>query len=432
MKTLRYHTNDPHTAELLTILVGPKISPPFDSAYSSIGFNMLKALAVCNIGSLALVSSYDFEIYRMLYNKSLIELIRGCDFLPVLKSHTCASYFIDHTWSYKDSIRIAFATTKVLERLSELSKGCIVLFTLLPTLPISVSLLVERIREYVSKTKIHVFKYLFWMPPKIGADTINSLKCTRVLVSSHSLLHHLPSLVRRRSLVLPPPIDTNYYRPLPRTLLIDLVKEFEIGRRILSLKERGYAVLLYMGPVHPDRFPMHEILKILRYLKLHKNIDVCLVIVTTIRRLGLDDKYVNLIEAISRKLVCKGLDLMVYVNALSEQEKLFLYNLADVVLYPVVRPWEMTIPPLTILEAYACAKPVVFTSRVPGYTELIPAGFDCSLVTEPTAEGLSRALEHALDLSEKECDKLRLYCVRRYSIDVVAKELRSLYDELQC
>ena len=90
----------------------------------------------------------------------------------------------------------------------------------------------------------------------------------------------------------------------------------------------------------------------------------------------------------------------------------------------------MAIPPLTILEAYACARPVILTSCIPGFKELIPRGFEGLVAPRPIAEELLEALRNALNLSAKESYELRSFCVNKHSIDVVTRKLLTVYEKL--
>jgi glycosyltransferase involved in cell wall biosynthesis len=402
------------------IIVGPKIFPPFDSAYSSIGFNFLKSiLKIKNYlkTQVTLITTYDLDIYKKFYNQKLTELL-NYEFLTITKEYISA-FFNKHKWSNENVILLDYMLLKFLKEFSD-SHQHIVLTSLSSLMLTPLYLLLKKKMAEKIKISRYIFhfmsikEYIYEMP-------LYDL----ILISSNKLLN--TQSILKKIFTIPPPIDIEFFKPLSFKYLSKIIeKEFEQYRELIEMKERDKTLLLYTGPLHPDRFPMSTIIKFLKLLK-DKGMDPFLIIITTIRHKGIDDKYITLWKNISKRL--NGL-VKTYVRALSEYEKLILYNLADVVLYPIIKPWALAVPPLTILEAYACEKPVIMTSQVPGYDEIVPEEFQYLIAHKLIADQFLYSLEKALNLSKKERHRLRLFTVKRHSIDIVAMKLLRAYISL--
>jgi len=104
-----------------------------------------------------------------------------------------------------------------------------------------------------------------------------------IISFSKAILYHGEHIFSKHSVIVYPPIDTMYFKPLPLNRVIELVMDrFKWYRELVEAKKRDRTLLLYMGPVHPSRFPVSVVIKLLRLLK-QQGLDPLLVTVTTIR-----------------------------------------------------------------------------------------------------------------------------------------------------
>lgn len=393
-------------------LVGPKIFPPFDSSYSSIGFNILKALIKINSDKypilLKLVTSYDWSAYRKLYLQSLNDFVKDYNsFASYCMRNKCL--LVRCTWSLKDIVNLDFLLAKILKEDAHNNYELV-----LTLIPLKLSLLYRAFIRRNSKIKIiyYLFHGLRLLERKLSAFY------DLVIVSSRTLITLSNSSFRRPKFkVIHPPIDTDFYKPLPQSYVKNVLANVMCYKEIVEAKDQDRLLILYLGPVHPLRFPPSAIIGMVRRL-VRRGIDPLLMIVTTIRHVGIDDVYVTLWKHISQRI---NKHIKIIVRALSEFEKLLLYNISDVVIYPTARPWAMAIPPLTILEAYSCGKPVILTKSVPGYEEVTLEGFEELVVSRPTSEELCMAVGRALASLSKVPLTLRRFCVNRFSLGIFAR-----------
>ena len=150
---------------------------------------------------------------------------------------------------------------------------------------------------------------------------------------------------------VPPPIDCEVFKPIDRfESLRRLSNRFSIDPRKLE----GALVILYMGHVTPMRFPYVTVLKVLRQV-IRDGFSAQFLIFTPSFRYN--EMHAVKIRSIAESIGL-GKHVSIFVRNVDEYEKPFVYNLADLFLFPALEPTAID-PPLTVLEAMACGVPIV-------------------------------------------------------------------------
>jgi len=141
---------------------------------------------------------------------------------------------------------------------------------------------------------------------------------------------------------------------------------------------------------------------------------------------GSDDGYLGRAKSLVQDL---GLsDSVLFTGPLYGRDKLSAYVDAEF----VVLPSRYETFPNVVLEAYACAKPVI-ASNVEAMPDLVLHGETGLLFEAGNEKELASALAHLLE-NPKEAEKMgrnaRKLAEEKYSIDKVAAELEKVYEEV--
>mgnify|MGYP000191497530 CR=1 FL=1 len=192
-----------------------------------------------------------------------------------------------------------------------------------------------------------------------------------VVATSPLIAERLTMLGLNHVHYVPPPIDCEVFKPIDRfESLRRLSNRFSIDPRKLE----GALVILYMGHVTPMRFPYVTVLKVLRQV-IRDGFSAQLLIFTPSFRY-------NEMHAVKIRSIAESIGLekhvSIFVRNVDQSEKPFVYNLADLFLFPALEPSAID-PPLTVLEAMACGKPVL-ASNVQSIPQIIKNGVNGFLV----------------------------------------------------
>ena len=183
--------------------------------------------------------------------------------------------------------------------------------------------------------------------------------------------------------------------------------------------DQNEKIVLYLGRIH--KIKGIDILVRAFADILHKLDDVRLVIV------GPDDGYLGDIEALTKALQIE--DKVLFLGPLYGVAKLEAYVDADV----YVLPSRYETFPMTVLEAYACAKPIIAT-KVGGLSDLVIHGKTGFLVEPYDVSELVEAITHLL-IDEKLIKEIgcyaRQFVMTEFSIEKVADKLERLYEEVK-
>jgi len=192
-----------------------------------------------------------------------------------------------------------------------------------------------------------------------------------------------------------------------------------------SFKEKygipeGKKIILYIGRIHWIKGVDILVKAYAQLVRQQIFRDAILVVV------GSDDGYLSKVRSLVQELGIS--DLVVFTGPLYGRDKLCAYVDAEF----VVLPSRYETFPNVLLEAYACAKPVI-ASNVEAMPDLVLHGETGLLFRAGDENDLAGKLAYLLE-NPKEAEKMgrnaRRLAEEKYSIDKVAAELEKVYEEV--
>lgn len=230
------------------------------------------------------------------------------------------------------------------------------------------------------------------------------------------------------SQIIPPVIDTDVFNP--KSFGSNTSSSFKEEAKFTSCPEDQYKQILYMGMLHPSRFPCKPLCSIIAGL--HRDgIDVRLVL--AIRN---PDEDISRLREVKDEFRKHALDdkAIVYTRFLSENEKIQLYRRSDIVLATYRPPLDEPLvnPPLTLLEAMACGS-VVATNPVLGLGNLIRHGVNGVMIDLWDQASLKRTeqlLENVLNdegLKHRIGQQAVRFVKENYSTEALSRLLPDFY-----
>ncbi len=183
--------------------------------------------------------------------------------------------------------------------------------------------------------------------------------------------------------------------------------------------EKEDNLLLYLGRIVPVK-GLHVLLESLRYIKQSTH----LVIVGPI---GDFKYYQDIMEHIERENR-KGKHKITYLGTVPQPELMKTYQKSSIFILPSF--WEAF--PVVILEALSCETPVI-TTPVGGNPEVIRNFENGILVPVNNPLKLAEAINFMLDNKDnitKMGRKGRELVTKNFSVEVIAKRLRKIYQEI--
>jgi glycosyltransferase involved in cell wall biosynthesis len=176
-------------------------------------------------------------------------------------------------------------------------------------------------------------------------------------------------------------------------------------------------VILYLGRIARDK-GADILIKAISGIRNRYN-NVKLVVA------GPDDGFLPYVVKLVRKLNLQN--ITIFTGPLRGRDKLGAYVDADI----YVLPSRYEIWGMTILEAYACAKPVI-ASRVGGVPQMVKHGITGFLFESGNSEELGSYLAHFIEnrsLIKEMGSRGREFVIKNYSIGKVVDKLEKLYFE---
>jgi len=221
--------------------------------------------------------------------------------------------------------------------------------------------------------------------------------------------------------ILPPSIDTHFYRPEPKansTCQALTGPSLKFGN--VSEVFQKDVVLLYMGPLLKERFDFRNVINGFKKLRKEYGIDVGLAIVG--RELGSVSSFDEIKDYIRKN----DFDDYVFVclKNLSEVEKVRLFNSVDVFVYPFpgkLSRMSVVFPPIALLESMSSGLCVV-SGGLPHLSVLIKNHENGILIKETiNEETFAEGVWNALLNKRKIAQNARLTIERNFSIQHISK-----------
>jgi glycosyltransferase involved in cell wall biosynthesis len=221
----------------------------------------------------------------------------------------------------------------------------------------------------------------------------------------------------RKLHLVPPPVDTQRFRPANRAEL----------RRAAGIPTDAF-VVLYVGSVSPLRFPVEQIIPALEAAAMDIP-GLRLQIVAPALTHSANRTW--LAEHVRPALARAGLQVDVRHQDLDDAQKAALYAAADVVLLPFAAPVAVE-PPLTLLEAMACEAAVLVSPHA-NRSQLVSHWSNGALFHTPAE--LTARLRQLHEFGPRRQSVLgaaaRATVVGRYSIATAAQALAALWGSLE-
>jgi glycosyltransferase involved in cell wall biosynthesis len=246
-------------------------------------------------------------------------------------------------------------------------------------------------------------------------------KADKIVASSKIIANHLQkthNIEAEKIIVLYPPIDVNFYRPISKLQ----------SRKSLGLSEKE-KILLYVGNIGKSRFTEQIVLPM--FQSLSKYIPMIRLIVLAPKNLE-NILRSEEIRSKARQLNIENL-VKVSVQNLAPNEKRMFYSLSDIFIFPSTDEGIVTEPPITILEAMASSLPV-FSNDLSSLREIITDGKN-GIITSFDKEREQMTNKIAFYLKNEEIlksisFKSRQYIVDKMSLETSGKKIRQVYEGL--
>lgn len=391
------------------VVVGPKITPPWDSATASMGRGILQSLVYLGghvnavstrVGLKRIIRNYgfipssvdDFEGFYGSKIKWYVVKHSSSQLLNETKLTLIASTLI-HRGNV--DIVLYMGIPRNMLTMYLLGKGCKALILYVFTIPSFQSLLV--LKHFTVKVRKLKSKLIIFTP------SLHAYRMLKINLKSQHIN------------IIPPVIDASIFKPLNNT----------------SSGPHSHLRLGYVGPLHTPRFPAKNIARALLLLK-SRGISVSLHVRGVLRHGRRDRPYVHDIEKLFKRLLGRE-NVDVKIGQLSRSELNRFYNNIDVLLYlfKLSREAEIADPPLVPLEALSAGTPLIFSagSSLDFYLEpMLGKGSVVNVANNPLD-----IVNAVYRLSSADREKYRreahTYAERLFSPRSVAQRIKSVLEE---
>jgi glycosyltransferase involved in cell wall biosynthesis len=179
-------------------------------------------------------------------------------------------------------------------------------------------------------------------------------------------------------------------------------------------------IILYLGRIHKIK-GIDFLIKAYAYLKNKMNFKDAILVIA-----GPDNEYLDEARALARTL--EVTDSVIFLEPLYGKNKLAAYVDSD--LYVIPSRYEIW--GMTVLEAYACGKPVV-ASRVSGLKDLVKDGETGSLFEPGNVKQLAISIFNLLngnDIAKEMGLKGKNFVRENFTIEKVVERLEKVYEKV--
>jgi len=235
-------------------------------------------------------------------------------------------------------------------------------------------------------------------------DASKVIALSRVEADQYRSMH----IPEEKIAIIPNGIDLSEYAELPPKG--SFKKEFNIPK--------DKKIILYLGRIHKIK-GIDFLIKAYAHLTKKMNFKDAILVIA-----GPDDGYLGEVKSLVQELDISN--SVLFTGPLYGKDKMSAYVDSDV----YVLPSRYETFPMTVLEAYACGKPVI-ASKVGGLMDLVIEGVTGLLFEPSDATGLAESIFLLLDNQEKTEDmglKGRQFVKENFSIEKVVDRLEKVYE----
>ena len=229
----------------------------------------------------------------------------------------------------------------------------------------------------------------------------------------------------REAIVIPPAIDTELYKPINTKCLnsdttVKILSKAKIRFGDLKSVLSRDILVLYMGPLVPERFNSKNILKSISNLKKEFSIDIGLMAVGR----GFEETdHMRELRHFAKKYNLDGRVFFCLRN-LTEKEKMHLLNEASIFIdlfQPKLTHASVVFPPLVLLESMSVSKAVV-AGGLP-YLDTLIRNYENGILIKNVVDekAIVNGIWNAIINMEKLSKNARTTITSRYSIKEVSK-----------
>ena len=220
----------------------------------------------------------------------------------------------------------------------------------------------------------------------LSESLVDAYICTSNSIYSYLISLGLPL---EKIHLIPPVINCELYKPLVHN---------EVGTR---MRNRPFNIT-YFGNLHPERFPMEIIAEIQKLSKSRKHLRLLIYSQDT----SSNRENARRLETL---LSSSNIKHSVVVSNLNQAEKILVYNLSDILIFPFTKEVDsydksVTLsdsikaidPPLTLLEGMACGR-IAIASKTLSIPNIIKHNENGFLTDPEDFEGFRDTLENVTD-----------------------------------
>jgi glycosyltransferase involved in cell wall biosynthesis len=229
------------------------------------------------------------------------------------------------------------------------------------------------------------------------------------------------------SFIIPPSVDTSLFT------IKDSIKENDIETLLESsssksgvqnMRHNSDGLLLYSGPLTEDRFPYKKVLD-----RLKETNSKILIIGRSANGGAQAEKLKEIISYAYKSNIENR--VTVALKLLNEDEKIMLLNYSDIVIQPFAKMTQLYVavdPPIFLLEAMACAKPVI-GSQAYSFRSLLKNGYNGYSVDWDNNEEIVQALRDCQNNATNLGLNARSTVAANFTPNIISRKIYKMYND---
>lgn len=268
------------------------------------------------------------------------------------------------------------------------------------------------------------FRNIYLTRMKLSSLTSLNKRVVPVLSSKY-----LSQIYNFNGLIMPPAVNTTRFTMINKNIIFDDIKHiFKFSIPKYNQLPHWDSIITYIGHLTPSRFRYKETLIALKMLHNEYKINAGLLIIGKL----ISKKYAMEIINFARKIDISN-KLLISLHHLNDEEKKLIFNLSSIFLYPaklgIYHSPSIIDPPIIILEAMACGS-IVVSSPIGSISKMIRNCENGFLLASLESREIVKKLVMALEKKQKIRQAAMDFIKRKYSINAVSRELKTLYGNL--